>query len=64
MRNTGFQPHIPYEASSLNLNLLQSWTTARNAKAAAGAEAEQLSIALRLVLQLENVEYQMEEAAN
>jgi hypothetical protein len=35
----------------------EPFATARNAKAAAGADATQLSIALQLVLMLENVEY-------
>jgi hypothetical protein len=35
----------------------ESFATARNPKAAAGADTTQLSIALQLVLMLENVEY-------
>jgi hypothetical protein len=41
----------------------EPFATARNAKAAAGADATQLSIALQLVLMVENVEYQMKEAS-
>jgi len=33
-------------------------------KAAAGGDAAQVYVALQMVLQLENVEYQMKEAAN
>jgi hypothetical protein len=33
-------------------------------KAAAGADTTQVYVALQMVLQLENVEYQMKEAAN
>jgi hypothetical protein len=35
-----------------------------NCRPSLDADATQLSIALRMVLQLENVEYQMKEAAN
>jgi hypothetical protein len=56
-----FLKHVPKERRQLS-----TWqhVEAELAKAAAGADATQLSVALRMVLRLENVEYQMKEAAN